>query len=81
MTFEQESTKTPESIGRMTITLMTEPPDHQEAEYDLVIGFDDGSTTTKRGGLIPHITPAERTALMGFMDTLRARAESEILPE
>ena len=48
MAFAQEPTKTPESIGRIRILLTTVPPDTQEASFELIVMFDDGSETRRR---------------------------------
>ncbi len=34
----------------------------------------------RRGDLIPHLTTAQRNQLIAFMNILRTKAESEILP-
>lgn len=88
MAFIPELTKTPDGIGNIIVTLKDavevtgdEPQvAYQSAHFQLVIEFDDGSTGRRRGDLAEHITPAERTALMDFMTTLRARAIAQILP-
>lgn len=90
MAFTPESTKIPSGIGNIVVILKdaveveviggTLELAYQSAHYQLVVEFDDDSAKQRRGDLVPHITPAERTMLMDFMDTLRARADAQILP-
>lgn len=88
MAFIPELTKTPDGIGNVVVILKDavevtgdEPqPAYQSAHFQLVIEFDDDSTGQRRGDLSSHITPTERTELMDFMTTLRARAITQILP-
>lgn len=88
MAFTPESTRTPDAIGNIIITLKDavevtgdDPqPAYQSAHFELIVEFDDDSTKHRSGDLVPHITPAERTALTDFMTTLRARAAAQILP-
>jgi len=88
MAFELEPVRTPNDIGAIVITLkdafMTDESGsavvpYQSASYQITVVLDDGSNTMRRGNLIPHITPAERQALMDFMDALRVRAAEQIL--
>ncbi len=87
MAFTPEQTKTPDGIGNIVVILKDavevtgDDPQaaYQSAHFQLVIEFDDDSTGRRRGDLASHITPAERTALMDFMTTLRARAVAQIL--
>ncbi len=85
MAFTQESTKTPASIGNVVVTLKDSLDDgegapYQAAYYDVRIVMSDGSEVVRRGNLVPHITTAQRNALMDFMDALRVQAEGEFLP-
>jgi len=88
MTFVLETGRTADGIGNIVVILKDavevtgdDPQDaYQSAHFQLVVEFDDDSTSQRRGDLVPHITTAERTALMDFMDTLRARAIAQILP-
>ncbi len=84
MPFLPEPTKAPNTIGNITIILKdavaTDDEDaYQSGHFQIAIEFDDGSTIQRKGDLESHITPAERTALMGFLTALRARAINEIL--
>ncbi len=84
MTFTTEPTKTPTEIGAIVVVLkdtFDEDGDpFQSAHYDVRIEMSDGPTVKRRGDLAPHITPAQRAALMSFMSTLRTQAEDEFLP-
>ena len=50
------------------------------AQYSLVVEYNDGSTETVAGNLVPHITSAQITALISFIAGLRAQAVEQILP-
>jgi hypothetical protein len=52
----------------------------QSAQFELVVEYDDGTTERRAGNLAPHITTAQRDALMQFLSNLRAQAETQILP-
>ena len=85
MPLPQAATRTPESIEDLSITLTDyiatdEEPAHQTADYSVQVRYDDGEIKVLTGDLVPHLSSAQRTALMGFMDTLRVKAEEEILP-
>jgi hypothetical protein len=84
MAFDLEPTKTPAAIGHIVVTLRDlveyqDRPPTQSASFDIIIVFNDGSTTRRSGNLAPHLLPGEQTALMEFMTTLRARAVAQIL--
>jgi len=83
MAFDAEPTRTPVNIGEVTIVLRTDPNDaaqQQGALFEIEVLLSDGTNVNRRGDLVPHITTAQRTALMSFMDSLRTQAETEILP-
>lgn len=82
MAFEPEPTRTPEAIGNIVVILKDafgESGPYQSAHFDVRIVLSDGREVSRRGDLVPHITPAQRTALMDFMDGLRTQAETQIL--
>jgi hypothetical protein len=84
MAFNPEPTRTPEAIGNIVVTLRDsveymETPAGQSASFSLIVVFDDGSTIRRSGNLAPHLEGPEQSALMDFMDTLRARAVAQIL--
>ena len=82
--FDQEPTRTPTEIGIIVVYLKDAvardgEPAYQSAHFDVKIVLSDGTEITRHGDLVPHITPAQRTALMDFMAGLRAQAEEQIL--
>ena len=88
MAFNQESADTPTSIGIIIVTLKdaitgggeTGDDPYQSAGFRVEILDQNGSRMAMRNGnLAPHITPAQRTALMDFMDSLRVQAAAQIL--
>ena len=84
MPLPQALIRTPEAIEDLSITLTdcvaTEEPARQAAEYSVQVRYDDGSIKVMTGNLVPHLTPAQVTGLMDFVDAMRIKAESEILP-
>jgi hypothetical protein len=84
MAFTSEPTRTPQEIGNIVVILKDavasgEQPAYQSAHFDVKIILSDGTVITRRGNLVPHITPAVRQALMDFMSDLRTQAEEQIL--
>jgi len=67
----------------MVVTLKTNPLDPmnpQTANFWLLVRRSDGSMKKITGDLVPHITVAQRTGLLSFMDDLRLQAIAEVLP-
>lgn len=91
--FEREQNRVPVAIGRLYIRLDHVPaqydpdtgdeiePASKSAQYEFTVIYSDGSTKRKAGNLVPHITTAQREALLNFVDSLRAQAEQQVLPE
>lgn len=83
MAFTQEPTRTPQAIGSVVVILKDafneEGSPYQSAHFDIQVELSDGSVIVRRGDLVPHITPAQRSALMTFMEGLRTQAEQEVL--
>lgn len=84
MAFQIEPTRVPVEIGNIVVILKDavetgEEPAYQSAHFDVKILLSDGTVVTRRGDLIPHITVAQRQALMAFMNDLRTQAVQEIL--
>jgi len=44
------------------------------------VRYDNGEHHTLRGNLVPHLTQGQIDALLNFMDTMRTKAITEILP-
>lgn len=85
MAFQEEPTRTPESIGAIAVILKDKPATGEEgaiksAHFDVKVVLSDGTVVTRRGDLQPHLTPAQIDGLLAFMADLRAQAEVEILP-
>ncbi len=84
MAFDKAITAVPTAIEDISITLTdyiaTDEPARQTAEYSVQVHYDDDEIKVLTGDLVPHLTPAQITALMGFMDDLRVKAGAEILP-
>jgi len=79
--FDAEPSRMPTSIGRIKIELADEDgtTGGYAAYYEAQVVMDDGTRRTRRGNLVPHLTPAQRTALIGFVQDLRTQAEAQIL--
>ncbi len=79
--------QTPTSIPRLTVVISDrlateEDLAGQTANYSLTLLDQNGKRIAfnkDAGDLVPHITPAQRTALMDFMTSLRTQAETQIL--
>jgi hypothetical protein len=84
MPLPQAETRTPDTIEDFSITLTdyiaTDEPAHQSADYSVQVKYDNGDIKVMTGDLVPHLSSGQITALMGFMDDMRTKAEEEILP-
>lgn len=83
MAFEQALTATPGAIEDISVALVDyiadeENPARQEAHFEVQVRYSNGEMKT--GDLVPHLTPAQITGLMDFVDDMRTKAEEEILP-
>jgi len=89
MTFDKATTRTPVSIEDLSVVLTDytenqaeegEPEVYQTGRFEVQVKYSTGEIKLIQGDLVPHLTTAQITGLMGFMDDMRAKAESEILP-
>lgn len=83
MTFSREEAITPVAIAGIEVTLIDPDPTRGElarATFEVRIRLSNGETVLRAGDLATHITPAQRTSLLAFMATLRAKAVAEVLP-
>ena len=51
-------------------------PRQKEMTYEAQLIWSNGSTTIKRGNVVPHLTGAEITGLQNLADRLRTKAET-----
>ena len=85
MAFQQEQPIIPTAIGDFSVQLVdrASPEPDQPAQTALfeiqVLDADGNIMRLMRGNLAPHITTAQRQALMSFMSDLRVQAEQQIL--
>ncbi len=75
----------PESIADFSVVLTDYIEDgdqeaRQEGRFEVQVVYNNGEIKLIQGDLVPHLTSAQITALMGFMTSLRTKAEEEILP-
>lgn len=81
MTFPTEQPKTPTSIGKIEIILVDRDGGSQRGySYRITVVCDDGSEMVQKGDLEPHLTATELTQTGTFLDNIRTRATSQILP-
>ncbi len=79
------ASRIPESIADFSVVLTDyvadgEDPAHQEGRFEVQVVYNNGYIKLIQGDLVPHLTSGQITALMGFLDSLRTKAEQEILP-
>ena len=48
-------------------------------DFEAAVRLSDGSGNTRHGDLAPHLTAAQKTALINFMDVLREMAIRQIV--
>ena len=84
MAFDKVITATPVEIADISVTLTdyiaTDEPARKAGEYSVQVRYSNGSLMVLTGDLVPHLTPAQITSLMAFMDVMRTKAKQEILP-
>ena len=85
MTFVIEPTRTPDAIQNIVVTLKDaiahgDEDAYKSAHFVVNVLLSDGTVIHRKGDLVPHITVAQRDALMAFMNSLRTQAISEIMP-
>lgn len=85
MPLPQAETCIPNGIEDISVTLTDfiaagEEPARQEAHYEAQVRYSNGDLRVTQGNLVPHLTQGQIDGLMNFMDDMRAKAESEILP-
>lgn len=83
MAFSSAVTLVPSAIGEIEITLISPDPAGDEsprATFRVEVRYSDGSTRIVAGDLVPHLTPAQITGQLNFLDAMRAQAISQILP-
>lgn len=79
MTFQPEISPTPASIADISIQLTDRLDGTKAAEYSVQVQMSDGTLRVRTGDLLPHITTAQKNALIGFMATLRTQATGQML--
>lgn len=78
--FGRLAQRSAQSIGTIRVQLVDVGDGQRDtATYEAVVIYDDGSHSTIRGSLLPHLSPAQTMALRQFMASLRAKAEAEML--
>ena len=85
MPLPRAESRIPESIADLSVVLTDyiatdEEPAHQEGRFEVQVVYNNGEIKLIQGNLVPHLTSGQITALMGFMTSLRTKAEEEILP-
>lgn len=86
MTFNKAKSRIPTEIGHIRITLIDfveegETPAYQKADFEVqVLNGEDEMMEAKDGNLLPHLENSDKLWLSDFMDRMRAKAETEILP-
>lgn len=81
MSFTKEPTRTPTSLGDISIELFS-PSDGgtPKAAYSIQVLLSDGSTRVLTGDLLPQLTAGQITTITNFMAAIRTKATAEILP-
>ena len=83
MAFTPEQNIAPDSIGDISITITdyANPVSTDQIHYSVqVLQADRSIFRVATGDLVPHLTQVQVDALIGFMATLRTKAETELLP-
>lgn len=81
MAFTKEPTRVPTAIGDMSVQMFTPAGGGQgSSDFSIQVMYSDGTMQVKTGNLVPHLTQAQINQLQAFMDALRTKAISEILP-
>lgn len=67
---------TPVSIDEIIVTLTN----NDQVRYSIQIRMSDETIRVRTGDLLPHLTTAQKNAMVNFMDQLNTKAEAEFLP-
>jgi len=84
MAFERQSARTPVAIAGIEIRLFSPDPASarpSSADFSVQVRYSDDSVDAVRGNLVPHLSQGQINALLSFMDDMRTKANTEILPE
>jgi len=87
--FSKQPTRTPTSIGNVSIILKDWPAKAagatpavaagQSAHFAVDVVYSDGTTEQVRGNLVPHLTAGQAQGLVDFITDMRAKAVAELL--
>jgi len=83
MAFVKEPVRTPVRIAAIEVALYSPDPLGTEsagASYAVQVVYSTGEVRALTGNLVPHLTTAQINSLVAFMQVIRTKAESEILP-
>lgn len=83
MAFTREATRTAAAVEVVSCTFVSPNPSSgasMSASFTVIIKFSDGSSETRNGDLLPHLTPAQTTTVTAFVASLRTKAIAEFLP-
>jgi len=83
MAFNKQGNRVPTAIGTIHVTL--QDPDgvagNRGARYVLEVEDQEGNVMrTLNGDLVPHLSQSKISAIQNFLDDIRAKAVSEVLP-
>lgn len=84
MAFERLQTVQPERIGDIRVTLLqptTGSERRARATAEIEVILSDGSHRTVRAEIADHFSTTVINQLIAFMNSVRSKAEAEILPE
>jgi hypothetical protein len=82
MGFTKGTSRVPTGIGSLVVTLISNADGSKSANYNLKVLDQDGQRipySGDTGDLVPYLTQEQITALISFMDGLRAQAIAQII--
>lgn len=84
MAWGQLSSKTPTSIGAISLTFTDRddvPANHIATYVIEILDQNENQFGVETGDLEPHLTGAEKTAFVNFLAGIRDKAEAAFLPD
>lgn len=83
MAFEKQGNRIPAKIGRISIELIDHDgnPQNHAATYNIRVLDQNGDPLRFLvGDLVSHLTAGQTQGIVDFLATMRAKAETEVLP-
>lgn len=86
MAFSKEPVRTAISVGEIRIVFRDDAPaglpingPEESISYQVLINYSDESQMWRKGDLAPHLTGAQITTIVNFVNAMRTKAVAEFI--